>query len=275
MPFEPVPRHRRTDLDFDAPTQARATDALLGGRDNYEVDRALVDRVLRIAPEATEVARDHRAWVARALRFLAVHREVDQFVDLGCGLPRADNTHQVVQRHRPAARVVYVDNDPVVAAAGRALLEENDHTHVAEVDLTEPASALYDRAFATWDPDRPTALVLTNVLHHIPDLATAQTVVKGWLTALAPDSYLVMSHLATPGDGGQVARRALAVEAALRDTPMATTHRTVEELNTLLADLTPVAPGLVPLHEWWPDGPQLRPVTPLHTQFLAVVAHKP
>ncbi|OLR92081.1 SAM-dependent methyltransferase [Actinokineospora bangkokensis] len=269
MSLAPLPAR---EPDAGRPSQARFTDALLGGRDNYAVDRAWVERVLEVAPQAREVAREHRAFAGRALRLLAAGRGVEQFLDLGSGLPHRDNTHQVVQRYRPGARVVYLDNDPVVLAHGRALLEENDSTHVVDADLTRPDEAL-TAATKHLDLDEPVGLLMCGVVHHITDTATATRVVREWTAALPAGSYLVLTHHCDPG--GAHSGLVRTYDERLRGTELAGVHRALPEVEAMLAGLEPVPPGLVPLHAWWPDGPRLDPLTPLHDTVIGVVAHKP
>ncbi|WP_156756833.1 SAM-dependent methyltransferase [Actinokineospora pegani] len=276
MPFEhPHGERRRAVLDLDVPTQARVADALVGGRDNYAVDRELVDRLLRLAPEASTVAREHRAFVARALRTLVRQFGVDQFVDLGAGMPIPEETHRIVQRHNPEARVVYLDNDPIVVATGRALLEENERTHVVDADLSDPETALYTPGLALLDRTRPIALILADVLPHIDDDTTARETVTAWLDAVPPGSYLVLTHHHDPADGGPASALAQAIRAEFHGTPVATKHRTRPQIEAFLQGLTPLPPGLVPLHTWWPDGPRETPVPPLNLLRLGAVAMKP
>ncbi|MGX7829443.1 SAM-dependent methyltransferase [Actinokineospora sp. 24-640] len=262
-------------LDFDRPNQARLVDALLGGRDNYAADRALVDRLLSLDPGARQVARDHRAWVLRCLRMLVTVHEVDQFVDLGSGLPTADNTHQIVQRHNSAARVVYVDNDPVVQAYGRALLEENERTHMASCDLTEPGAALAAPELARHlELDRPIGLMMCSVVHHILDDGDAGKVVRAWLDVLPAGSFLMLTHNWDPGHGehSALARR---LDAAFTNTPLAAVHRSRTAISGYFDGLEMVDPGLALLHEWWPDGPRLRPLSGMNHLVLGGVGRKP
>src|SRR4051794_19826164 len=118
-------------LDHNKVSLARLTDAMLGGHDHYEVDREAKRQIVAIAPDFPAIATEHRAWMMRVIRFLAAGRGIDQFLDLGSGLPTSENTHEVAQKYHPDAQVVYVDNDPVVQVHGRALLEENYLTHVS------------------------------------------------------------------------------------------------------------------------------------------------
>jgi SAM-dependent methyltransferase len=266
----------RAPLDFEVPNQARLCDALLGGRDNYAADRVLVDRLLRVAPEARAVAREQREWVGRVLRLVTAQRRVDQFLDLGSGLPTGDNTHQIVQRHNSEASAFYLDNDPIVLAHGRALLAENERTHVVEADLTEPAAALGSPVLERHlDLTRPVGLLMCDVLHHITDDTTALRVVREWVAMLPPGSYLMLTHRLDPEDNGPLSGLAAELDRELRGTPLATAHRTRGVLDGFLAGLDRVPPGLVPLHEWWPDGPRFAPLAPMNHTVVGVVARKP
>ncbi|GGS60977.1 MULTISPECIES: SAM-dependent methyltransferase [Actinokineospora] len=273
MPERPA---RSGVIDFDRPNQARLVDALLGGRDNYAADRALVSLLLEVDPGARQAARDHRDWVLRCLRLLATAHGVDQYIDLGSGLPTTDNTHQIVQRHRSDARVVYVDNDPVVQAYGRALLEDNDLTHMAPCDLTDPHAALSAPELArVIDFDRPIGLMMCSVIHHILDDAVAAKVVRGWVDLLPSGSYVLLTHQCDPEDGGEHSALAHRLDAALRDTPIAGVHRRRATIEGYLDGLEMVEPGLSLLHEWWPDGPRMLPLTGMNHLMLGAVARKP
>src|SRR5882724_6787099 len=164
-----VQSERKPPVGVD-PTRAsiaRVYDAFLGGKDNYEVDREVLRGVLKAAPEAQELATENRGFLIRACRFLAGQAGITQFLDCGSGLPTAENTHQVVQRINPDATVVYVDNDPVVAAHGRALLEENERTHLVSADIFQPAEVLGDETVrAQIDFTRPLAFLQLGTLHH-------------------------------------------------------------------------------------------------------------
>src|SRR5882724_8517085 len=141
-----TPAERSVPVGVD-PTRAsiaRVYDAFLNGKDNYEVDREVLRAVQKAAPEAVDLATENRGFLIRACRFLAGQTGIDQFLDCGSGLPTAENVHQVVQRINPDATVVYVDNDPVVAAHGRALLEENERTQLVTGDIFQPQELLKD-----------------------------------------------------------------------------------------------------------------------------------
>lgn len=263
-------------LDFDRPNLARLVDALLGGRDNYAVDRALVDKLLALDPDACQMARDHRSWVQRCLRLLATAHGVDQFIDLGSGLPTTDNTHQIVQRYNPDARVVYVDNDPVVQAYGRALLEENEVTHMASCDLTDPAAALAAPELAQHiEFTRPVGLLMCSVVHHVLDDAEAAKVVRGWVELLPSGSFLVLTHHYDPADDGEHSALARRLQTAFVDTPLQSVYRTRAQIEDYFHGLDLVPPGLGKLHDWWPDGPRMRGLPKMAHTILGAVARKP
>jgi hypothetical protein len=138
MPDTDVPVY----IDTTKASIARVYDAFLNGKDNYEIDREVLRRVQQVAPEAQTLAFDNRNFLIRATRFIASQTGITQYLDCGSGLPTAENTHQVAQRIQPEARVVYVDNDPVVLAHGRALLEENDQTHFSAANIFNPKEIL-------------------------------------------------------------------------------------------------------------------------------------
>ncbi|MFD5095493.1 SAM-dependent methyltransferase [Amycolatopsis thailandensis] len=269
-----VPRRPLPPLDYDKPNLARMKDALLGGHDHYEIDRLAVEAFLTVAPDGAAVAKEFRSWASRVVRFLAGTREVGQFLDLGSGMPYVENTHQTAQRYNPDALVVYVDDDPVVRAHGLALLE--DHlVHVSGADPCDPEQTLNDPAVAGHlELDRPVAVLLNAVLHHIEDLDEAKAVVRGYLDALAPGSYLLLTHYYTDGEGplGEFARK---LDGLMAGIGYPTVHRSRAEIESLFDGLEILEPGVVHLHEWWPEGPRLAPLTQLNHLSLSGVAVKP
>src|SRR5256885_11570604 len=152
---EVVPVH----IDTSKASVARVYDAFLNGKDNYEIDREVLRSIERVAPEATRLGWDNREFLIRATRFIAGQTGITQYLDCGSGLPTAENTHQVAQRISPDSKVVYVDNDPVVIAHGRALLEENDQTHFSAADIFDPETLLQDEVVRKYiDFNEPLAL---------------------------------------------------------------------------------------------------------------------
>lgn len=240
---------------------ARVYDAFLNGKDNYEIDRQVRDKVLRVAPEAAYMALENRAFLIRACRFLAGQAGIDQFLDCGSGLPTAENTHQVVQRLNPGARVVYVDNDPVVLAHGRALLEENEHTHFVAANIFRPTEILENEVVRKHiDFTRPVALLQLGTLHHFEGApGEPAEIMRAYIDALSSGSYVAVSHFLDPeNEHSALARK---MEQVFRHSPMGSgTFRSAAEIKELFADLDFVEPGLTVCADWWPDGPRIKPL---------------
>jgi hypothetical protein len=255
---------------------ARVYDAFLNGKDNYEIDRAVLAQVQERMPTAQELAFENRGFLTRACRFLSLETDIDQFLDLGSGLPTSENVHQVVQRVNATAEVVYVDNDPVVLAHGRALLEDNDHSHFVAEDIFEPKAILsHEEVIRRIDFSRPLVLVQSGTLHHYsgPRSGPAQ-IMHEYVSALPSGSYVVISHFLDPEDEfSSTARRA---EEAFLHSPMGSgTFRTRAELLELFDGLELIEPGLALCADWWPDGPRLKPLTEAQRCIAGAVARKP
>jgi hypothetical protein len=191
-----VEHGRRAPEGFEAstPNVARMYDYYLGGKDNFPADRQAAERVLAIVPEVRAAVRANRAFVGRAVRFLAA-AGVRQFLDVGSGLPTRRNVHEVAHELAPDARVVYVDDDPVVVVHGRALLACTDTVAVVQGDLRRPEEVLgHPEVRALIDLDEPVAVLLTLVLHFVTDAEDPVGIVRRLRDAMAPGSYLVVSH---------------------------------------------------------------------------------
>jgi hypothetical protein len=267
---------RPVEIDPTKPSIARVYDAFLGGKDNYEVDRAVLSQVLEIAPEALATGRQCRDWLTRVVRFLADQAGVDQFLDCGSGLPTVENTHQVAQRTNPEARVVYVDNDPVVAAHGRALLEENDRTHFVVADLREPETLLSHPVVAeNLDLDRPVAVIQSNTLHHVMDDERPWDVIRSYVDAICSGSYVAISHLYDPADGSRRSELAQDAQAKFMSLMGSCRFRTRDEITSYFEGLELVEPGLAYLFDWWPEGPRREPSADGEHLLLGGVARKP
>ncbi|WP_344471840.1 SAM-dependent methyltransferase [Nonomuraea monospora] len=242
---------QRESLGFDpkTPSVARLYDYYLGGKDHFPADREAAERVLEVAPELRAAARANRSFLGRAVRFLAASG-IDQFLDIGTGLPARGNVHEVA----PSARVVYVDHDPVVLVHARALLAGQGETTVVRGDLREPAALLKDPdLLRALDLDRPVGVLLTAVLHYVADADDPEAIVATLRDALAPGSHLVLSH-------GTSDARAAVVERATEvylgaDTPL--TLRGRERIGRLFQGFELVRPGLVWLPEWRPEQADL------------------
>jgi S-adenosyl methyltransferase len=265
-------------IDTTKASIARVYDYALGGKDNYDVDRDTIHRVEAVAPEAKLLAVENRNFLIRALRFLASQSGVTQFLDCGSGLPTAENTHQVVQRIDPEARVVYVDNDSSVVAHGRALLEDNEQTMFSPGDIFEPRSVLDDPAVRSFlDFDEPIALIQNGTLHHFDDPARSpQAIMEEYVAALPSGSYVVIAHFFDPEDGGEDSDVARGLEDVFVHSPMGSGRfRTRAELEGLFPGLDMVEPGLVLCADWWPDGPRLKPLTQAQRLIAGGVGRKP
>ena len=183
------------------PNVARIYDCLLGGKDNFEVDREVAAHLVEVQPLVVAGVRANRAFVRRATAFLA-ELGITQYLDLGSGLPTGLNVHEVAQRVNPDARVVYVDNDPVVLVHGRALLEDNHHTIVIEGDIREPEQILADRQVRSLiDIEQPIAVLCAAILHFVGDDADPAGIVRTFADVMAPASALVISHVVDDGEG--------------------------------------------------------------------------
>lgn len=246
-------------LDRTRASSARVYDAALGGKDNYEVDRRVLAAVLEVAPGMPGLARMNRSWMERVVRYLAGMVGIDQFLDIGAGLPTHYNTHEIVQGENRAARVVYVDNDPMCHAHGRALLETNEETIFVPGDLTAPGALLDHPAIARHlARDRPIAVILGAVLHHISDEQDPVGIVRRHIDALAPGSAVAITHFWDPDDGTEAHRLARELQRRYLETGLGTGwFRTREQISSFFGELDLVEPGLVELDDWWPPGPRV------------------
>ncbi|MEQ3551750.1 SAM-dependent methyltransferase [Pseudonocardia nematodicida] len=250
----------RPVIDHSAPTIARCYDFSLGGKDNFEIDRAAMAVIEEHVPEAAVLARVNRAWHIRATRFVATQAGITQHLDLGAGLPTVENTHEVVHRSLPDARIVYVDNDPSAVAHGRALLDDNNLVRYVEGDLTKPTEILADPVTSTHlDLTEPIVLYHSATLHHQPDEGLPE-LMRTYVDALAPGSFVVLSHFWDPGgEAGKLVHRIREVMLTLGMD--GAYFRSREQILEFLPglELLPGNPddttGLVPQPQWWPDGP--------------------
>jgi len=231
---------------------ARVYNYWLGGKDHYEADRAVGDEVARCRPHVVAGARANRAFLARAVRYLAGDCGIRQFLDIGTGLPAPGSTHELAQQVAPECAVAYVDNDPLVLVYARALLTSRPEGRCGYIgaDLRDPA-AILARASATLDLSQPVAVLLLAVLHFLAAAADPAGSVAELTRALAPGSYLVISHLTADLDPGQVGAAVGAYNAAV---PGGVIPRSHAEVTALFGGLPLVPPGVVPLTEWRPTS---------------------
>jgi len=245
-------QHRDPDLGLDVSVAhpARVYDYWLGGKDNFPADRIAGDRVLAATPGLRYRVRANRAFLGRTVRYLAAQAGIRQFLDLGTGIPSANNTHEVAQRVAPDSRIVYVDNDPIVLQHAQALMNSAPEgvTTYLEADLGDPVLILR-RAAATLDFGQPVAIMLLGVLHLISDSEDPWGIVATLMAAVPRGSYLVISHPALDISEAQAeGQRAYNQNVA---TPQRL--RTRDEVARFFAGLELVAPGLVQVHQWRPD----------------------
>jgi hypothetical protein len=235
-------------FDTTVAHSARVWNYWLGGKDNYPADRATGDKVYEVFPEIVEVARASRAFLARAVRYLAAEVGIRQFLDIGTGLPTADNTHEVAQRVAPSARIVYVDNDPLVLTHARALLTSNPAgaTAYIDADLREQEKILKIAA-QTLDFTKPIALMLLGIMGHIVDNHEARSIVQRLMDALPVGSYLVLS------DGTTSPQRAHADADYNESAGAPYRSRTPDEIARFFDGLELVEPGVGPAPLWRPE----------------------
>ncbi|MGY3680501.1 SAM-dependent methyltransferase [Streptomyces sp. TE33382] len=235
-------------VDTGKPHPARVYDWLLGGKDNYPVDQAVGEK---LPAEARANAARNRAFMHRASAWLA-HRGIDQFLDIGTGIPTAPNLHQVVQDIVPSARIVYADNDPIVLRHAEALLISSPEgaTAYLHADVTKP-EAILEHARELLDFDRPVALSLIALMHFLPDDQDPYGITRTLVDALPPGSFLVLSH----GTADQHPELRQETESAYRKGAMALRMRTRAEVEPFFEGLDLVAPGLVTATEWYQREP--------------------
>ena len=246
-------------FDITIAHPARVYDYLLGGKENYEADREAAEEIIAFGPSVLPTVRANRAFLRRAVQYLVGEAGIRQFLDIGTGLPTAENTHEVAQSIAPECRVVYVDNDPIVLAHARALLASTPEgaTDYVEADARDTATILREAA-GTLDFSQPVAVMLLMVLQYIPDSADPHQIVSRLMAAVPPGSYLTMSDTTRDIDTEQMTTGAARYNERLG--PNRFTPRTREEIAGFFDGLTLVDPGLVPLPQWRAFANPAKPV---------------
>lgn len=256
-------------IDTSVPHTARMYDYFLGGKDNYEVDRETAEQALAIYPQIRALARENRAFLGRAVRFLAAHG-VRQFLDIGTGIPSPGNTAEVAHAVAPDARVVYVDNDPIVMTHASALLADRDpaHTSIVYGDLRDPHAILESpQVRDVLDFTQPIAVMLVAILHFIDDSERPAEIVRTLMDAVPPGSYLALSH-GTAAEDEQAKEAAATYDRA----NARLTLRNRAQITPFLDGLELVEPGLVPM-PWWQPQSEVT-VDPEENWGFAAVAYK-
>ncbi len=240
-----------TGIDTTVPHSARIWNYWLGGKDNYPVDREAGDAWIAVDPQITVIARATRAFIGRTVRYLAGEAGIRQFLDIGTGLPTADNTHEIAQRVAPDARIVYVDNDPLVLAHARALLTSTPEgtTHYLHGDMHDSATLIAGAA-EVLDFTRPVAVMFMGVLGHLPDLTEAKALVTATMNRVPSGSYLAICDGTHPSTNtaSQQAQDDYADTGAV---PYR--YRTPEEITSFFDGLELVEPGVVSVPLWRPE----------------------
>ena len=246
-------------LDLSVAHSARVWNYWLGGKDHYKIDRELAEELAGTFPGIVEIAREVRDFLARAVRYLVVEAGVSQFLDIGTGLPTANNTHEIAQGLAPRAKIVYVDNDPLVLVHAKALLTScpEGATAYIEADLRDPDTILHEAA-KTLDFTQPIGLMMLGVLGHIPDSDNPHAIVRRLLGSLPSGSYLVID------DGADLDEAYVgAVEDFSQNPDSASPYypRSREQITRFFDGLELVEPGVVSTSRWRPDsGPGAEPV---------------
>ncbi|HZB32707.1 MAG TPA: SAM-dependent methyltransferase [Streptosporangiaceae bacterium] len=257
-------------IDTSVPHSARIWNYWLGGKDNFPVDRLAGDDYIQTFPGILDVARLTRQFLIRAVNYLAGDAGIRQFLDVGTGLPTVDNTHEVAQRVAPEARIVYVDNDPLVLAHAQALLTGTAQgaTDYIDADMREPATIL-EAAERTLDLTRPVALTFMGVLGHITDDGEAQSVVRGMMEGLPSGSFLALADGADDITPEFEAAQRMYDEGGSVPYKLRSQHQIVQ----FFAGLELLEPGIVPVPQW---RPEVTPITPPPgVQPLAGIGRKP
>ena len=273
---DPLGDGKWPDFDVSKPNVARVYDAMLGGKDNFAADREFVAEVLRFAPMAPLGAISNRQFLRRVVEYLVVDAGVTQFIDLGSGLPTQGNVSEVAHQFNPRARVVHVDNDPIVLTHSKALLADARTTDFVLGDVRRPREILTDPVVESMiDFDQPVGLLLFALLHHVEDGDRPERIMADFLAAMPSGSYVAISSLRLPGPE-LPEQRAVTIEGEKVMTgPMGSMRwREDGEIVSWFGDWELVSPGLVPLGDWRPPVTDPVPYPEIQHSFSGGVARK-
>jgi len=261
--------HAIPNIDLSRATLARVYDYMLGGAHNFAVDRAVAERIERAVPGTFRTAWSNRAFLRRAVRY-CTEQGIDQFLDIGSGIPTKGNVHEIARAELPRARVVYVDVDPVAVMHSRTILASDELCGVVQADLREPETILNDPVTSRLiDFDRPVAVLMIALLHVVPDGWGPAELVSRLTARTTTGSHLALTHFSTNyGDDAQIA----AAIAWSQGTTTPLVMREPAAILSLLGEFVPVEPGLVPVHEWRPDA---TPLPEEQSSGYGIVARKP
>ncbi|MEU4768728.1 SAM-dependent methyltransferase [Actinosynnema sp. NPDC023794] len=240
-------------VDISVPSVARTYDYMLGGGHNFAVDRALGEQIESVMPGLRNAARVNRAFLGRVVRFM-VDQGVRQFLDIGSGIPTVGNVHEVAQAAAPGCRVVYVDRDPVAVAHSELMLVDNDDAAVVQADMREPDAVLgSDAARRLLDFDQPIGVLMLLMLHWVPDSADPRALVARYRDALAPGSYLAVTHATGDNQSENLTGATDAIKRS--NSPDQVNLRSHADIEEMFDGFELVEPGLVGCGEWRPGGP--------------------
>ena len=264
-------------IDITKPNIARVYDFMVGGKDHFAIDRMAAGRAMEIMPDAQEAGHACRAFLRRAVRYLAAEAGIRQFLDIGSGLPTATNVHQVAHEVDPSARVVYVDNDPMVLAHGRALLADERTTTVIQSDVRSPGEILGHPVVRDYlDFSKPVGLLLLSILHHLHDGEDPGGIAATLRDALPSGSHLAIIHFWDPADEHpETSLKVKDAERVFNETLGTGRWRRRADVQTYFGDFAMVEPGLVPLAEWRPDAEAAAEQKDSYYTMIGGVAAKP
>lgn len=246
-----IPKWAPGDVPLDRPSAARMYDYYLGGSHNFELDRKMAEQAIAMWPELPLIMRANRDFLRRSVNYL-LSQGIEQFLDIGSGIPTVGNVHEVAHRANPEARVAYVDVDPVAVAHSRAILQGTPNVVAIEADIREPQHILEDpQVRELLDFKQPLAVLVVAVLHFLPNDAQAGASLRALCEALTPGSYLVISHASYEGMPDKRREH----EELYARTPTPLKMRSRAEIKAFFADFELVEPGVVYLPLWRPDGP--------------------
>jgi hypothetical protein len=269
-------RRGLADIDITRPNGARVYDYLLGGKDNFTADRTFASRILERAPKAAHGAQAGREFLRRVVRFLAAEAGIDQFFDIGSGLPTQGNVSEVAHEINPKAHVVYVDNDPMVYIHSKALLSDATRVEIINADIRDPADILTDpTVLSLIDFDKPVGLLMLAILHHIADHEGPARIAARFREAMPSGSYLAISSFRMPGDEAPELRAVTVENEKIATQGFGSARwREEEEIRGWFGDWELIPPGLVSVADWRPDEQTRTERDEIYHSFFGGVARK-
>jgi S-adenosyl methyltransferase len=269
-------RRGLADIDITRPNGARVYDYFIGGKDNFTADRAFASRILECAPKAPLGAQAGREFLRRVVRFLAAEAGIDQFLDIGSGLPTQGNVSEVAHEINPKAHVVYVDNDPMVYIHSKALLSDATRVEIVNADIRDPAGILTDpTVLSLIDFERPVGLLMLAILHHIEDHDDPAAIAARFREAMPTGSYLAISSFRMPGAEAPELRAVTVENEKIAAEGFGSARwREEEEIRSWFGGWELVPPGLVSLADWHPDERTRTDRDEIYHSFFGGIARK-